>query len=128
MIDVSCKYELIQKWIHFPFFLSYFFPFCGKSKFLLLLTSLRNLDNKQGILKGCYTGRFATTIFSATQVSNAALQPCCDIVSNGCNIVLTLLRCVALKIVVANGVVTLSKFRKLTRFSSRPHIASYWTN
>ena len=51
MIDVSCKYELIQKWIHFPFFLSYFFSFCGNGKFLLLLTVLRNLDNKQGILK-----------------------------------------------------------------------------
>ena len=31
-----------------------------------------------------------------------ALQHCCDIVSNGCNIVPTLQRCVALKIVVAN--------------------------
>ena len=28
---------------------------------------------------------------------NAALQHCCDIVSNGCNIVPTLPRCVALK-------------------------------
>ena len=28
---------------------------------------------------------------------NAALQHCCDIISNGCNIVPTLLRCVALK-------------------------------
>ena len=26
MIDVSFKYELTQKWIHFPFFLSFFFP------------------------------------------------------------------------------------------------------
>ena len=33
---------------------------------------------------------------------NTALQHCCDIVSNGCNIVPTLQRCVALKIVVAN--------------------------
>ena len=32
----------------------------------------------------------------------AALQHCCDIVSNGYNIVPTLQRCVALKIVVAN--------------------------
>ena len=31
-----------------------------------------------------------------------ALQHCCDIASNGCNIVPTLQRCVALKIVVAN--------------------------
>ena len=52
MIDVSCNYELIQKWIHFPFFLSFFFfSFCSNGKFLLLLTVLRNLDNKQGILK-----------------------------------------------------------------------------
>ena len=33
---------------------------------------------------------------------NTALQHCCDIVSNGYNIVPTLQRCVALKIVVAN--------------------------
>ena len=45
-------------------------------------------------LRWCYTRRFATTIFSATQR--------CNIVSNGSNIVPTLQRCVALKIVVAN--------------------------
>ena len=33
---------------------------------------------------------------------NTALQHCCDIVLNACNIVPTLQRCVALKIVVAN--------------------------
>ena len=33
---------------------------------------------------------------------NPALQHCCDIVLNGYNIVPTLQRCVALKIVVAN--------------------------
>ena len=33
---------------------------------------------------------------------NTALQHWCDIVLNGCNIVPTLLRCVALKIVAAN--------------------------
>ena len=33
---------------------------------------------------------------------NTALQHCCDIVSNGYNIVTALQRCVALKIVVAN--------------------------
>ena len=37
--------------------------------------------------------------------SNVALQHCCDIVSNGCNIVPTLQRCVALKIIVANRLV-----------------------
>ena len=36
---------------------------------------------------------------------NTALQHCCDIVSNRYNIVPTLQRCVALKIVVANGLV-----------------------
>ena len=36
---------------------------------------------------------FATTIFRASR--NTALQHCCDIVSNGCNIVPTLQRCVA---------------------------------
>ena len=45
-------------------------------------------------LRWCYTRRFATTIFSATQHYN--------IVANGCNIVPTVLRYVALKIVVAN--------------------------
>ena len=35
---------------------------------------------------------------------NTALQHCCDIVSNGHNIVPALQRCVALKIVVANPV------------------------
>ena len=33
---------------------------------------------------------------------NTALQSCCGVVSNGCSIVPTLQRCVALKIVVAN--------------------------
>ena len=33
---------------------------------------------------------------------NTALQHCCDIISDGYNIVPTLQRCVALKIVVAN--------------------------
>ena len=37
-----------------------------------------------------------------SQQNNAALQHCCDIVSNSCNIVPILRRCVALKIVVAN--------------------------
>ena len=45
----------------------------------------------------CYTRRFVTTIFSATQR--------CTIVSKGDNIVPTLQRCVALKIVVANRAV-----------------------
>ena len=48
-------------------------------------------------LRWCYTRRFATTIFS-----NTALKHCCDIVSNGYNIVPTLQRFVALNIVVAN--------------------------
>ena len=34
----------------FTFLSFFFFSFCGKGKFLLLLTVLRNLDNKQGIL------------------------------------------------------------------------------
>ena len=41
------------------------------------------------------------TIRNVTQ-RNTALQHCCDIVSNGYNIVPALQRCVALKIVVAN--------------------------
>ena len=45
----------------------------------------------------CHTGRFATTI-----LTQHILQHCCDITSNGCNIVPTLLRCVAQKIGVAN--------------------------
>ena len=36
---------------------------------------------------------------------NTALRHCCDIASNGCNIALTLQRCVALKIVVTNRLV-----------------------
>ena len=36
---------------------------------------------------------------------NTALQYCWYIASNGCNVVLTLQRCVALKIVVANRLV-----------------------
>ena len=55
----------------FTFLSFFFFSFCGNGKFLLLLTVIGNLDNKQGIL---------------------------------------------------------SKFRKLTRLSSGPHIASYCTN
>ena len=45
-------------------------------------------------VRWCYTRRFATTIFSATQ--------CCNIVSNSYNIVPTLQHCVELKIFVAN--------------------------
>ena len=37
--------------------------------------------------------------------SDTALQHCCDFVSNGCNTVATLQRCIALKIVVANRLV-----------------------
>ena len=37
---------------------------------------------------------------------NTALQYCCNIVLNGCNIVPTLQCCVALKIVVANHLVS----------------------
>ena len=44
-----------------------------------------------------YTRRFAATILSATQR--------CNIVSNSYNVVLTLQRCVALKIVVLNRLV-----------------------
>ena len=33
------------------FFLSSFYSFCGNGKFLLLLTVLRNLENKQGVLR-----------------------------------------------------------------------------
>ena len=58
------KYSLLTLWLmchvitnwyrndftFLPFFLS-FFSFCSNGKFLLLLTVLRNLDNKQGILK-----------------------------------------------------------------------------
>ena len=59
---------------------------------------------------------------------NTALQHCCDIVSNGFNIVPTLQRCVALKIVVANRLrVTLplitfpeTRFYEPARLSS-PH-------
>ena len=51
----------------------------------------------RGARRWCYTVRFATTIFSATQ--------CCNIVWNIYNIVPTLQRCVALKIVVANRTV-----------------------
>ena len=47
----------------------------------------------------CYTGRFATTIFSATQRCDIN---CCNILLNGCNIVPTLQRFVAQNIVVAN--------------------------
>ena len=43
--------------------------------------------------------RFGTTIFSAIY---ATLQHYCNIVSNNCNIVPTLQRCVLLKIVVEN--------------------------
>ena len=50
---------------------------------------------------------FATTIFSATQAT--AWQQCCDIVSNSYNIVPTLQRCVALKVVVAPSRVTYLK-------------------
>ena len=42
------------------------------------------------------------TIRNDDFLRNTALQHCCDIVSNGCNIVPALQRCVALKIVVAN--------------------------
>ena len=42
------------------------------------------------------------TIRNDDFLRNTALQHCCDIVSNGENIVPTLKRCVALKIVVAN--------------------------
>ena len=41
----------------------------------------------------------ATVIFSAI---NTALQNCCDIVSKGYNIILTLQRCVVLRIIIAN--------------------------
>ena len=53
------------------------------------LASISEYDPKvcTVMLRRCYTRRFATTIFSATQ---------------RCNIVATLKRCVALKIVVAN--------------------------
>ena len=44
-------------------------------------------DDNEELGDVCYTGRFVTTIFSATQ---------------GCNIVPTLQCCAALKIVVAN--------------------------
>ena len=47
----------------------------------------------------CYTGRFATTIFSTTQRCDIN---CCNILLNGCNIVPTLQRFVAQNIVVAN--------------------------
>ena len=84
MIDVSCKYEPIQKRIHFPFFLSFFFFFPSVvTASFCSLTSLRNLDNKQGILKVMLHGTIRNDDFQ----SNAALQHCCDIVSNGCNIV-----------------------------------------
>ena len=39
---------------------------------------------------------------------NTALQHCCDIVSNDCNVVPTLQRYVALKIVVAYGPVNMT--------------------
>ena len=41
------------------------------------------------------------TIRNGHFLRNTVLQHCCDTVSNGCNVVLTLQRSVALKIVVA---------------------------
>ena len=45
------------------------------------------------------------TIHNDDFLRNTALQHCCGVVWNGCNIVPTLKRCVALKIVVANRLV-----------------------
>ena len=92
MIDVSCKYELIQtEMIHFPFFLSFFFPFCGNGKFLLLLTVLRNLDNKRGILKVMLHGTIRNDDFLAQRSITTLLrhsfewlQHCSDIATLCC--------------------------------------------
>ena len=54
-----------------------------------------------GCLKVMFHGTFRNDNFQRT----TALQHCCYIASNGCNIVPTLQRCVALKIVVANRLV-----------------------
>ena len=73
----------------------------AESPFLLLtLEHKRRLCSLGAIitLRWCYTRQFATTIF----LRNTALQHCYDIISNSYNIVPTLQRCVALKIVVAN--------------------------
>ena len=51
-----------------------------------------------GCVKVMFHGTFRNDNFQRT----TALQHCCYIASNGCNIVPTLQRCVALKIVVAN--------------------------
>ena len=45
------------------------------------------------------------TALRNTALHNTALQHCCDMASNGCNIVPTLQRCVVQKIVVANRLV-----------------------
>ena len=72
----------------------------NKLQLLLLLTygDWRRKTYIAKVLRWRYTRRFATTIFSRTH----ALQYCCDIVSNSYNIVPTLQRFVALKVVVAN--------------------------
>ena len=49
MCHVSTNWYRLKWFTFLSFFL--FFPFCSNGKFLLLLTVLRNLDNKQGILK-----------------------------------------------------------------------------
>ena len=54
-----------------------------------------------GCVKVMFHGTFRNDNFRRT----TALQHCCYIASNGCNIVATLKRCVAPKIVVANRLV-----------------------
>ena len=51
---------------------------------------------------------------------NTSCQYCCDVVSNGCNIVPTLLRCGAQKIVVANFPVLHHLKRAKQRLGPRP--------
>ena len=45
---------------------------------------------------------FHGTVRNSDFQCNTALQNCCDIVSNGYNIILTLQRCVVLRIIIAN--------------------------
>ena len=73
------------------------FKFWGHlTNFLELMGTTKRTFQNVKVMFILHTRRFSKTIFRATQLRY------CDIVSNGYNIIPTLPRCVALKIIVTN--------------------------